>query len=63
MRYLIQPRDRIYVKGYEFASFAKNMDKNLSNTYGQKLIDRAKKVYNVCNKNCFKKSNSKKQQK
>ena len=38
MRYSIQPRDRIYVKGYEFASFTKNMDKNLSNTYGQKLI-------------------------
>ena len=25
MRYSIEPRDRIYVKGYRFLSFAKNM--------------------------------------
>ena len=31
MRYLIEPRDRIYVKGYGLLSFAKNMVKNLSN--------------------------------
>ena len=31
MRYSIEPRDRIYVKGYGFLSFAKNMGKNLSN--------------------------------
>ena len=43
MRYSIEQRDRIYVKGYEFLSFAKNIDKNLSNKYGQKLIDSAKK--------------------
>ena len=43
MRYSIQPRDRIYVKGYGFVSFAKNMGKNLSNKYGQKLLDSAKK--------------------
>ena len=59
MRYSIEPRDRIYVKGYGFLSFAKNMGKNLSNKYGQKLLDSAKKIYNGCNKNCFKKSNSK----
>ena len=29
MRYLVQPRDRIYVKGYGFLSFAKNMGKNI----------------------------------
>ena len=29
MRYSVEPRDRIYVKGYEFLSFAKNMDKKL----------------------------------
>ena len=39
MRYSIEPRDRIYVKGYGFLSFAKN----LSNKYSQKLIDTAKK--------------------
>ena len=44
IRYLIEPRDRIYVKGYGFLSFAKNMmSKNLSNKYGQKLLDSAKK--------------------
>ena len=29
--------------GYGFLSFAKIMSKNLSNKYGQKLLDRAKK--------------------
>ena len=43
MRYSIEPRDRIYVKGYGFLSFAKNMGKSLSNKYGQKLLDCAKK--------------------
>ena len=43
MRYSIEPRDRIDVKGYGFLYFAKNMGKNLSNKYGQKLLDRAKK--------------------
>ena len=43
MRYSIEPGDRIYVKGYGFLSFAKNMGKSLSNKYGQKLLDSAKK--------------------
>ena len=50
MRYSAEYRDRIYVKGYGFLSFAKNMcthatkvAKNLSNKYGQKLLDSAKK--------------------
>ena len=43
MRYSIEPQDRIYVKGYGFLSFAKNMGKSLSNKYGQKLLDSAKK--------------------
>ena len=43
MKYSIEPRDRIYVKGYEFLSFAKNMGKSLSNKYGQKLLDCTKK--------------------
>ena len=43
MRYSIESRDRIYVKGYGFLSFAKNMGKSLSNKYGQKLLDSAKK--------------------
>ena len=50
MRYSVQPRDRIFVKGYEFLSFAKNMSKNigknksknLSGKYSHKLLDHAK---------------------
>ena len=50
MRYSIEPRDRIYVKGYRFLSFAKNIGthankvtKNMSNKYCQKLLESAKK--------------------
>ena len=43
MRYSIEPRERRYVKGYGFLSFAKNIGKNLSNKYGQKFVDTAKK--------------------
>ena len=53
MRYSIEPRDTIHVKGYGFLSFANNIlsskkniycsKKNLSNKYGQKLLDSAKK--------------------
>ena len=43
MRYSIEPKHRRYVKGYGFLSFAKNIGENLSNKYGQKLVDCAKK--------------------
>ena len=43
LKYSTEPRDRIYVKCYGFLSFAKNMGKSLSNKYGQKLLDSAKK--------------------
>ena len=43
MRYSIEPRDSIYVKGFGFLPFAKNMGINLSNKYGQKLLESAKK--------------------
>ena len=39
MRYSIEPRDKVYVKGYGFLSFAKNM----INKYSQKLFGSAKK--------------------
>ena len=39
MRYSSEPRDKIYVKGYGFMSFARSM----SNKYGKKLADTAKK--------------------
>ena len=43
MRYSIEPRNSIFVKGYRFLSFAKNMGKSLRDKYDQKLLDRAKK--------------------
>ena len=43
MRYSIESRDKIYVKGYGFLSFAKNIGKNVSNIYSQKFLDSAKK--------------------
>ena len=43
MHYPIEPRERRYVKGYAFLSFAKNIGRNLSNKYGQKLVDTPKK--------------------
>ena len=50
MRYSVQPRDRTFVKGYGFLSFAENMgrnigkniSKNLSGKYSQKLFDHTK---------------------
>ena len=49
-RYSVQPRDRIFVKGYRFLFFDKNMGrnigkntiKNLSSKYSQKPLDHAK---------------------
>ena len=38
IRYSIEPRDRIYVKGYGILSFAKNIGKYLSNKYGQNFL-------------------------
>ena len=43
MRYSIEPRERRYVKGYGFLTFTKSIGRNLSNEYGQKLVDTAKK--------------------
>ena len=49
MHYSIKPRERGYVKGYEFLSFARNLGthatkvaKNSNNKCGQKLADYAK---------------------
>ena len=49
-RYSVEPKDQIFVKGYGFLSFAKNMSKNigkylsrnLSSKYSQKVLDHAK---------------------
>ena len=50
MRYSFEPRERRYVKGYGFLSFARNLGthsikvaKNLNNKYGQKRANFAKK--------------------
>ena len=47
MRYSIDLKVRIYIKGHEFLYFAKNigknMGKNLGSKYGQKLLDTTKK--------------------
>ena len=46
MHYTVQPRDPIFVKGYGFLYFAKNIGKNiskvLSGKYSQKLLDHTK---------------------
>ena len=39
IKYSLEPRDRIYLKGYGFMSFARTM----SNKYGKKLVNTAKK--------------------
>ena len=48
MRYSIEPKERRYVKGYGFLSFARNIGthvakvaKSMSNIYNQKLVDTA----------------------
>ena len=50
MRYSIEPRERMHVKGYGFLSFAKNIGahaakvaKNMSNKHSKKLVNTAKK--------------------
>ena len=43
MRYSIETRDIIYVKGYRFLPFVKNTGKSLSNKYGQKLLHSTEK--------------------
>ena len=64
MCHSIEHRDRRYVKGYGFLSFARNIGKNIaksiSNKYTQKLVDSAIKSGQLKhNKDSFKKSNSK----
>ena len=50
--YLVEPREQIFVKGYGFLYFAKDMgknlgkyiSKNLNGKYSWKLLDHAKKL-------------------
>ena len=62
MTYSVEPREPIYVRGYGFLSFAKNMGKNFSNKCGQQVLDIAKKSTTVAIKTASKRA-IKKQQK
>ena len=61
--YLVQLKDRVFVKGYGFLSFAKNIgkniskniSKNLSGKYNQKLLDHDKQYATNTQKEQFKK--------
>ena len=52
-KYTVQPRDRIFLKGYEFLPFAKNigknigenMSKNLSGKYNPGMLAMGKKLF------------------
>ena len=59
MRYSVELKNRIYVKGYGFLSFAKNIGKCLSNKYDQKLLDSAKKSKTDAIKTASKRANQK----
>ena len=63
MHYSIESKERRYLKGYGFLSFAKNIGKNISNEYSQKLVDSAKKSATDAIKTAFQKEQFKKQQK
>ena len=56
--YSVQTRDLIFVKGYEFLAFAKNIGKNiiktLSSKYSQKLLDNAKQSVTYALKDALK---------
>ena len=73
-RYSIQPKNGIFVKGYGFLSFAKNMGKNIGKSFSgkyspgmlamrQELLDYAKKsktdaLIKLLQKDSFKSSRS-----
>ena len=59
MRYSIEPRERRFVKGYSFMSFARNF----SDKYSKSLIDKGIDVSNKFVKTAGKKILKKKQQK
>ena len=58
-RYSVQPRDRIFVKGYGFLSFAKNMllsfARNLIHKYSQKLTDHATDAFKITSQRTIRK--------
>ena len=64
MHYSVQPRDGIFVKGYGFLTFAKNIGKNISQNlicrYNQKHLYHAKQsatdVLKAASKSAIKKN-------
>ena len=69
MHYSVQPRDRIFVRGYGFyllpkkigKNIGKNIIKKLSSKYSQKLLDHAKESAAYALKTASKKQSKKKQ--
>ena len=43
IRYSVQSRDQIFVKGYGFSSFAKNMGRNIGKNLSKNLSSKYKK--------------------
>ena len=58
IRYSVQPRNGIFIKGYGFLTFVKNMGKNISKNlrgkYSQKPLNHAKKSATYILKNSSK---------
>ena len=56
MRYSIEPRERRYVKGYGFKSFARNFSDKSSKSLMDKRIDVSKKFAKTAGKKILKKN-------
>ena len=59
MRYSIEPRERRYVKGYGFLSFARNFSDKYSKSLTDQGIDASKKFAKTASKNILKKKTAK----
>ena len=55
MRYSIEPRERRFVKGYGFMSFARNFTDKCSKSLMDKGIDASKKFAKIAGKKILKK--------
>ena len=54
IRYLVQHREQIFVKGYGFLSFAKNMGENIGKNRSTNLSGKCKVANDVINDIIFK---------
>ena len=59
MRYSIEPRERRYVKGYDFMCFARNFSYKYSKSLMDKRIDVSKKFAKTAGKKILKKKQQK----